>query len=289
MAATTVPAQDRRRVSRPSVTRALRRGVRDPLAWLVLFFLLVIALAPVLATHDPVSPDIAERLSPPSSEHFFGTDRYGMDVYSRVIYATRVNFAASITSILLAVAVGLPLGILAGYVGRWVDDVLNRLVEVLQALPQFLFALAALAVVGPSVRNMIVVIGLLNVAGYLKLARTIIVSTRTSDYVSAARCAGLSDMQIMRRHLLPAIVAPFFGLFAITCAYAIQIIAGLSFLGLGVTVPQPEWGSMINIGAPYMVQGQWWMATFPGLAIFLAVLMLRMLTERLRRRFALEQ
>ena len=270
------------------VARFALRKIRDPLAWLLLFFGLIIALGPVLATHDPIAVDIEGRLSPPSSEHLFGTDRFGMDVYSRVIYATRVNFATAISAVLLAAGIGLPIGIFAGYLGGLIDDLSNRLVEVLTALPQFLFGLAALAIVGPSVPNMVVVVGLLTVSGYLKLARTIAVSARSSDYVLAARCAGLTNYQIVTRHLLPNVVGPFFGLSAITCAYAIQIIAGFSFLGFGVRVPQPEWGSMINVGAPYMIQGQWWMATFPGVAIFLAVLMLRMLGERMRRHFALD-
>ena len=289
MATTDSKGLNGRRLDARVVAATLLRWVRDPLAWLIVFFALVIVLAPVLATHDPVQPNVANRLQPPSGEYLFGTDRNGMDVFSRVIYATRVNFAASVSSVALAVVIGLPIGLLAGYIGGLLDDLANRFVEIMTALPQFLFALAALAVVGPSVRNMVIVIGLLNVSGYLKLARTIIVGSRNSDYVLAARCAGLSDLKIMRRHLLPNIIGPFFGLFAVTSAYAIQIIAGLSFLGLGVTVPQPEWGSMINIGAPYMVRGQWWMATFPGLAIFFAVLMLRMITERFRRHFSLEQ
>lgn len=264
------------------------RRAADPLPWLILLFTVVVLLAPLLATHDPVKPDVSSKLQPPSREHYFGTDTHGMDVYSRVLYATRADFLAAFAAVLLGVAVGFPLGALSGYVGGLVDDVLNRLVEVIQAMPQFLFAMAVLTLIGSGVQNLILVLAFFVVPGYLKLVRSIVLGLRENDFVLAARCAGASTAEIVLRHLLPNTVAPFFGLFSISCAYAIQNVVGLSFLGLGVRVPQPEWGAMINQGAPYAVFGQWWPSVFPGLAIFLGVLMLRQLGERARQRYTEE-
>jgi peptide/nickel transport system permease protein len=262
--------------------------LRDPLAWLVILFGVVLILGPLIATHDPVDPDILNKLAPPSATHFFGTDSLGMDVFSRVLYATRADFAAAIAAVGLAVIVGLPLGIISGFVGGVVDDLINRIAEGIQALPQFLFGMAVLALIGTGLVNMIFVIAFFTVPGYLKLARSMVLGLRQSDFLLAARCAGATTPGIVFRHLLPNTVAPFFGLFAISCALTIQIIAGLSFLGLGVKVPQPEWGSMINQGAPYIITGQWWPAVFPICAIALAVVTLRGLGERLRRRYAQE-
>jgi peptide/nickel transport system permease protein len=148
--------------------------------------------------------------------------------------------------------------------------------------------MAVLAVLGSSFVNMVLVIAFFTFPGYAKLIRSMVLSLARADFVLAARCSGATTPRIVRRHLIPNTIAPFFGQLSISCAFAIQVIAGLSFLGLGVEAPEPEWGSMINAGAPYMVSGQWWVATFPILAVAMAVIMLRGVGERLRRRYERE-
>lgn len=268
--------------------RASLKLLTSPVAWLVLLFGIVIALAPLIATHDPTDPDILHKLAPPSAEHLFGTDSYGMDVFSRAVYATRADFAAALAAVGLGVLVGLPLGVTSGYVGGLFDDVVNRIVEAIQSLPQFLFAMAVLALIGTGLVNMVLVIAFFTFPGYMKLVRSMVLGLRQTDFVLAARSAGATTREIVLRHLLPNTVAPFFGQFSISCAFTIQTIAGLSFLGLGFKVPEPEWGSMINTGAPYIISGQWWPSVFPIAAIALAVIMLRELGERVRRRYSQE-
>lgn len=268
--------------------RLAAKWLVDPLFWLILLFAVVLFFAPLLATHSPVEPNLKEKLQPPSAQHFFGTDSYGMDVYSRVLYATRIDFSAALIAVFLGVAVGVPLGSISGYVGGVLDDILSRLVEIMQAFPRLLFAMAVLALLGSTVTNLVLVIALFVAPAYLKLVRSIAVSFKNADFIQAARCAGASTLTIVFRHILRNAVSPFFGQFAISCAHAIQTIAGLSFLGLGVQVPQPEWGSMIQMGSPYIIFGMWWPSLFPGVAIFLAVLMMRLISGRIRTRYMRE-
>lgn len=268
------------------IFRWVSHRLLDPLAWFVLLFGVVALFAPLLATHSPVAPNIANKLQPPSAEHYFGTDALGMDIYSRTLYATRTDFSAAIIAVFLGVALGVPLGIISGYIGGILDSLLNRLVEIIQSFPQLLFAMAVLAVVGNNMTNLVLVIAFFMVPGYLKIVRSIVLSLKNTDFIQAARCAGASSFTIVFRHILPNAMVPLFGQFSIGCAYAIQNIAGLSFLGFGVKVPQPEWGSMIHQGASHMIFGYWWPSFFPGLAVFLAVLMMRQISERVRHSYS---
>ncbi|NJN97425.1 MAG: ABC transporter permease [Anaerolineales bacterium] len=257
-------------------------GVIAPVYWLVLFFVIIAILAPWLATYDPLEPDPAKKLQPPSAEHWFGTDSFGMDVYSRVLYATRTDFSVALAAITLAVLIGVPLGVIAGYQRGLVDEVLTRLVEVIQAFPLFLFAMVIFAAVGSNTFNLIVIIAFINIPIYLKLVRSVVLPLKSADFVLAARCAGNSTPALLLNHILPNALGPVFAQFSLSCAYAIQLIAGLSFIGLGVKVPHPEWGSMIQVGASHIVFGRWWPSVFPGLAVFLAVFTLNRLGHRIR-------
>lgn len=261
--------------------RYLREELLSPVYILVALFLVVAIFAPWLAPYDPIVPDPAQRLQPPSAQHWFGTDSFGMDVYSRVLYATRTDFSVALLSIALAVLIGVPLGAISGYMGGWLDDVLMRGVEVIQAFPLFLFAMAIFAAVGSNMVNLVVIIAFVSIPIYIKLVRTVILPLKSADFVQAARCAGNSTPSIIMHHIIPNAVAPVFSQFSLSCAYAIQIVAGLSFIGLGVKVPHPEWGSMIQVGATHIVFGKWWPSVFPGLAIFLAVFTLNRLGHRL--------
>lgn len=259
-----------------------RWKLNAPVYWLVALFVVIAIFAPWLATHNPIKPQPANKLEPPSAEHWFGTDSFGMDVYSRVLYATRTDFSVALAAIALAVLVGVPLGAVAGYYGGLVDDVLTRLVEVIQAFPLFLFAMVIFAAVGSNTFNLVAIIAFINIPLYLKLVRSVVLPLKSADFVLAARCAGNSTPALILHHILPNALGPVFAQFSLSCAYAIQIIAGLSFIGLGVKVPHPEWGSMIQLGASHIVFGKWWPSVFPGLAVFLAVFTLNRLGHRIR-------
>jgi len=269
---------------------SLQKGAASRLQWvlwppvLILSLLIFCAIfAPNLAPYDPVTPIPAEKLLPPSSRHWFGTDPYGMDVFSRVLYAARIDVSVAITSVLLGILVGLPLGALSGFVRGWFDEAMMRLVEVMQAFPQILFAMAVIAAVGNNLLNLVLILAFLNVPVYLKMVRSVTLPLQESDFVLAARCAGHSTLSLVFRHIIPNTLVPVFSQFSLSCAYAVQMVAGLSFIGLGVRVPQPEWGSMISLGANFIIFGKWWPAVFPGLAVFLTAYSLNALGHRLRR------
>jgi len=267
--------------------KAVGRVIATTPAVIILFiFFLIALLAPVIAPYDPIKPDPANKLLPPSAEHWFGTDPMGMDVLTRVLYATRTDFSIALAAVSLGVLCGVTLGAIAGYVGGVVDEVLSRFVEIVQAFPLFLFALAVFAAVGSSTEKLIFIIAFINTPVYLKLVRSLVLPLKQSDFVLAARCAGNSRMSIIFRYILPNTLGPVFSQFSINCAYAIQIIAGVSFLGYGVEIPHPEWGSMINVGANHIVFGKWWPSIFPGAAVFLSVLALTQIGERISQRYS---
>jgi len=206
-----------------------------------------------------------------------------MDVYSRVLYATRTDLTVAILSVVLGVLVGLPLGAFSGYVRGGIDEVFMRLTEVVQAFPQILFAMAFMAALGNNLVNLVIILAILNVPVYLKMVRSVTLPLRESDFVLAARCAGHGPLSLVGKHIFPNTLVPIFSQFSISCAFAVQMVAGLSFIGLGVRIPQPEWGSMINLGASYIVFGIWWPAFFPGMATFLTAYALNDLGQRMRR------
>lgn len=239
---------------------------------LLVLFALIALLAPVLAPYDPVEANLADKLLAPSSTHWFGTDTNGMDIFSRVLWATRTDFTIAFFGVSLAVLIGAPLGAIAGFMGGWVDEVLNRIAEILQSIPLFLFALMIFAALGNSKTVLVGVITTVNLPILLKLTRAVVLPMKSLDYISAARVSGLRTPAIIVRHVLPNALGPIASQLSICCAYAIQIIAGLSFIGLGVELPEPEWGGMIQQGAGLIMDGQWWIAVFPGLAVLAAVM-----------------
>ena len=262
----------------------LRIGRFISLASVVLVVLVLIGiLAPWIAPFDPVQSIPEDALQPPSGTHWFGTDSYGFDIFSRVLYATRTDLTVAVVSVLIGIAIGLPLGALAALSGGVVDKVLMRAVEVVQAFPQILFAMIIFAAVGVSTGNLILVLAALNVPIYVRLVRSVGLPLREAEFIQAARLAGAGTGRIVIRQLVPNVLVPVFSQFSISAAFAVQIVAGLSFLGLGVPIPEPEWGSMIQIGASYVVFGIWWPAFFPGMATFLAAYSLTGLGNQLRQ------
>jgi peptide/nickel transport system permease protein len=266
--------------------RAGRRRWRSllvsPPAIVLALFVASALLAPFLTPYNPVTPFPGERLEPPSARHWFGTDPFGMDVFTRVLYATRIDLSVAVASVILGILVGAPLGALAGYVRGWWDEVLMRLTEIMQAFPQILFAMAVFAAVGSSIRNLVLVLAFFNVPVYLRMVRSSALPLRESEFVLAARCAGHSTPTLVVKHILPNTLVPVFSQFSLSIAYAIQMIAGLSFIGLGVHIPEAEWGAMINLGAGYVIFGKWWPAFFPGMAAFVASYALNGLGRRLK-------
>ena len=238
--------------------------------------------APLITRYSPVSPDLTQQLLPPSSSHWFGTDSLGMDVYTRVIYSARIDLSVTVISATLGVLIGAPLGALAAHQGGWLDTVVGRLTETAQAFPVILLAMLVLGAAGNNLVVLTILLAILNAPVYIKMVRSVALPLREAEFVLAAKCSGHNGISLLWKHILPNTLVPIFGQFSISCAGAIGIIAGLSFIGLGVQVPTPEWGSMINQGASSIVFGLWWPSVFPGIAIFITALALTRLGNRVR-------
>ena len=245
--------------------------LRRPPVFVFLIMLFIVVFGPLLAPYDPLEPKPMNTLAAPSWDHWFGTDNYGFDILSRVLYAAQIDFSLALIGVLIGGGIGSLLGASAAYKGGITDFLLLRFVEVVQSFPVLLFALALFAAIGGGSRNMILAITIVNIPMYLRIIRSSLLPLRTAEFVDAARCAGLNGFIIVIKHFIPNAKGQIFSLFVLSCAYAIQIIAGLSFIGLGVEPPHPEWGSMINAGAGYIMLGVWWPSIFPGLAIVISV------------------
>jgi peptide/nickel transport system permease protein len=252
------------------------------LGLVVLILLVAIALlAPVLPLADPIQIDPASALYSPGVPFLFGSDQYGRDVFSRVIFGSRVSLVVGPIAVAIALVPGVAIGLLAGYYGRWLDVVLMRIVDVMLAFPGILLALAIVAVLGPSLTSLMVAVGISSIPTYARLTRASVLSARENLYVDAARVVGADDTAILLRHILPNVVAPIIVVATLGVGAAILVAATLSFLGLGSQPPTPEWGRMLSEGRQYLRE-QWWIATFPGLAIMLTVLALNLLGDGLR-------
>ena len=266
---------------RSSIGRITKTVVRSP-AYLALVFLILVALFGRYFVRDPLELSAGPQLSGPSWDFWFGTDQFGMDIFARVVYAARLDLGVGLGAAGIAVSVGVPLGALAAMRGGAFDTLMLRISESLQAFPTLLLALGIVAALGPSIPNLVFIIALVNIPVYLRLTRSAVQPIIDSDYVLAARCAGKGDLTILRRHVIPNVFAVVLAQFSVNVAWAIQILAALSFIGLGVSLPTPEWGAMVRGGADYTTYGQWWVSTFPGLAIIATVLTLNFVADRFR-------
>lgn len=239
-----------------------------------LFILVVIAgaaaLAPLIAPYNPVHAT-ADILAPPSSAHIFGTDQSGLDVFSRTIYAPRVDMVIAVAATILAMVVGIPIGIFAGHHEGVIGETLARVFDIVQAFPFFILALILLGIFGPSEDNLIAVVAFVNAPIYFRLMKTQAQVLKKRTFVEAARVAGCRDRDLMFRHILPNSWTPALAQMSVTIAWSIILTAGVSFVGAGVRPPTPEWGVMIASGAPQMQTGQWWPAVFPGVSLALSV------------------
>ena len=265
--------------------RAIRRLVRRRGAMVgaafVVFFVLVALLAPVIAPFDPLQTDWSAVRKPPSLKHLFGTDEIGRDVLARVIYGARASLLAGVVSVCISLALGVPIGLLAGYVGRWVDGLLMRITDAMLACPFLILAIALAAFLGPNLTNAMIAIGVSAMPAFIRLTRAQVMAAKVEDYVEAARAVGNPHLRIVLRHILPNIVAPVMVQATLAIAAAIIAEASLSFLGLGQQPPAPSWGSMLNTAKNFLSQAPW-MAVWPGAAIFVAVLSFNLLGDGLR-------
>lgn len=256
-------------------------------AVLVLIVCLLALLAPLLAGHDPNAVNPLNRLKPPiwmeggTAEHWLGTDNLGRDMWSRIVYGSRVSLLVGVGAVLVSGMIGAVLGLISGYYGKWVDAVIMRIADAFMAIPTILFMLVVLAVVGPGMTTLIFVIGVTNWVSYTRVVRGEVLSIKARDFVKAARAVGASHGRIIARHILPNILSSFIVISGMNVATTIIMEASLSFLGLGIKPPDISWGGMLSDGRQY-VATSWWVATFPGLAITMTVLGVIFLGDWLR-------
>jgi peptide/nickel transport system permease protein len=268
-------------VLRPLVTELRRHRLALVGAGLLALLVAMAVLAPLLAPHDPLSQDLYRRLQPPSTAHPLGTDDFGRDILSRIMYGARISLRVGLVSTLLALTVGSALGLAAGYRGGTVDTVVMRAMDIVLAFPSILLAIAIVAVLGPGLDNVMVAVSLVLVPQYARLVRASVLSIRQMAYVEAARALGASGARIVWATVLPNCAAPLIVQSTLSLGTAVLDAAGLSFLGLGAQPPAPEWGAMLSAGRELMLTAPWVMA-FPGVAIFLVVLALNLLGDGLR-------
>jgi len=265
--------------------RAWRRLVRRKSAVLglviVVALILIALLAPLVAPFDPTQQAYAFVRKPPSWRNWLGTDESGRDLLSRVIFGARASLMAGVVSVGIALGLGVPVGILAGYRGGWTDALISRVTDALLACPFLILAIALAAFLGPSLTNAMIAIGVTATPIFIRLTRGQVLSVKTEDYVEAARAVGNSGWRIAFRHILPNIMPALLVQATLTIAAAIIAEASLSFLGLGQQPPAPSWGSMLNTAQRFLTNAPW-MAIWPGLAIFLAVLSFNLLGDGLR-------
>ncbi|MEZ4866616.1 MAG: ABC transporter permease [Caldilineaceae bacterium] len=279
----------KRKRLRQRVGQTLRRDPAAMIGLMILSIILLMAiLAPLLAPHDPGAVDPLKRLLPPfwiqpkgSPTYILGTDAVGRDILSRIIYGARVSLGVSLVSVILSSLVGVTLGLLAGYYGRWIDAVIMRVVDIQLAYPLILFAITIAAVFGASLKNLIIVLVIANWVTYTRIVRGEVLVRKRMQYVEAARVNGCRDGRIIRRHILPNVFSSILVIFTLQVAFVLILESGLSFLGLGVEPTIPTWGSMLNEGRTYIMTS-WWVETFPGVAIMLAVLGINMLGDWIR-------
>ncbi len=272
------------RTERGRSARLRARFVRRPGALVgaavVLLFVVTALVAPVIAPYAPDEVTRARREAP-SASHLFGTDELGRDVFSRVVFGARVSLRVGLVSIGIALTGGILLGVVAGYFGGWTDALIMRAMDIMLAFPGILLAIAIVAILGPSLFNVMIAVGIEAIPVYARTARASTLSVKEQEYVAGARSMGAGHGRILLRHILPNIIAPLIVLATIGVAGSILAAAGLSYIGLGAQPPTPEWGAMLNSSRTYL-RDSWWMATFPGLAIMLVVLGLNLFGDGLR-------
>lgn len=273
-------------VSKPGAYLAfMRRFLKRPLQRVAFVIFLVIIFsaifAPLISPYDPLIPVFADARQPPSAAHLLGTDDIGRDILSRILYGARVSLMAAIIPLVIQTVFGVPLGLLAGFMRGWVDDLIMRVLDAVLAFPRIILIIAIAGVLGPNLINALVAIGIVSIAPLARLTRGLTMSISENEYVTVARALGASNFRIMFRHVLPNMLAPLIVSVSLNVGSIILAEATLSFLGLGIQPPEPSWGSMVAVGNRYIQQYPW-ISLVPGTVIFLTVMSVNLLGDGLR-------
>ena len=247
----------------------------------IVIIFLVAGFASLLAPDDPGRTNVSLKLTPPSLQNYLGTDQLGRDVFSRMLYGSRVSLSVGFIAVAISILIGVLVGAVAGYYSGWVDSLLMRWVDIMLCFPSFFLILTVVALWGPSLFKVMVVIGITSWMGTSRFVRAEFLSLRERDFTQAAKALGVPDRRIIFRHILPNALAPVFVTATLDVATAILLEAGLSFLGFGVQPPAPSWGNILTEGRTYIFDA-WWLTVFPGLAILMTVLAFNLLGEGLR-------
>ena len=248
---------------------------------LVILIFLIAILANLLSPYDPGKTDVSLKLKPPSLHNYLGTDQLGRDAFSRMLHGSRISLTVGFIAVGISLLIGVLVGAVAGYYGSWVDSLLMRFVDTMLCFPSFFLILTVVALMGPSLINIMIVIGITSWMGTASFVRAEFLSLRERDFVQAARSLGVKDSRIILQHILPNALAPVFVTATLSVASAILVEAGLSFLGFGVQPPAPSWGNILTEGRTYIFDA-WWLTVFPGLAILITVLSFNLVGEGLR-------
>lgn len=266
------------------VWRRLKRNKMAIVGLVILVALFLLAIfADVIADYDNVviKQNLAQRLQGPSAAHWLGTDEFGRDIFARLVHGTRVSLKVGIVAVGISIVIGGILGAIAGYYGGKLDNIIMRVMDIFLAVPSILLAIAIVSALGPSILNLMLAISISSVPSYARIVRASVLSIRDQEFIEAARAIGASNTRIIFRHIIPNSLAPVIVQATLGVASAILSTAGLSFIGLGIQPPAPEWGSMLSGGRQYL-RYAWWVTTFPGVAIMITILSLNLLGDGLR-------
>ena len=250
-------------------------------ASILAFFIIIAILAPLIATHDPRDADVTARLKGWSQDHYFGTDKVGRDIFSRIVYGSQISIKVGLIAMTFSISIGALLGVIAGYYGGWLDNSIMRVMDMMLAMPSILLAMVIVTILGQSLTNAIIAVSIVYIPQYARILRASVLTIREQDYVTAAHAIGVSDFRILTRAILPNCLAPLIVQATLGMGAAILDAAGLSFLGLGAEIGEPEWGAMLNENRALIRRAPWTVMT-PGIAIFLIVLGFNLLGDALR-------
>ena len=251
-------------------------------AALFALFILIALIGPAIVPHDPLASNATAALQPPSGAHWFGTDALGRDIFSRTLVATRLDLGIAISAVALSFALGIALGLAAGFFGGWWDTAITRVSDTIMAFPLFVLAMGIVAAMGNTVGNIVLATAIINLPFYIRVARAEANVRRGAGFIEAARLSGNGDVRILAVHLFPNILPPAMVQVSLNMGWAILNAACLSFIGLGVRPPTPEWGILVAEGAQFIVSGEWWVSFFPGAVLMLAVFTFNLLGDALR-------
>jgi peptide/nickel transport system permease protein len=248
---------------------------------IILIMIILAVLAPYIAPYGYETMNLPDRLQPPNTKHLLGTDNFGRDILSRMLYGARVSLIVGLGGVAIATSIGVLLGAMAGFYSKWIDEIIMRIMDVMLAFPYIILAVALMAMVGPSLRNVILVIGITRTPRFARVTRGSVLALKEMDFVTAARALGQREWRILARHILPNCLTPIVVMASLSVATAILTESALSFLGLGIQPPQASWGIMIADGRRFMLDAPW-IATFPGIAISLTILGYNLFGDGLR-------